>query len=353
MTDDLPRRLQSVVERAGDDVDGVVVRVEQPAREISWSASCGEIGEATPFFVASTTKLYTAAIIRRLVERSVLSIDDRLIDRIPPGEVDGLHVHRGVEHTASITLRHLLAHTSGLADYFSRRKPQRGELSLDKQLRSNRDVSWNAHDAVRWARDDGARFAPGQGRRAFYSDTNYQLLGRVIEHATSTSYNEALEHEVIQPLGLNDTWLYAEPADQRPLTLRHLRQPLRIPNAMVSFGPDGGIVATSADLMRFLVAFHTGELFDPAVDALGGEYRRALFPLQAGVGHMRFRLPRAMWLRGAPPDLRGHSGLSGAFAFVDVDSGIYLAGTVNDIAQPSRSFKLMLQLVREVRASTR
>ena len=119
---------------------------------------------------------------------------------------------------------------------------------------------------------------------------------------------------------------------------------------MVSFGPDGGVVATAADLMAFLRAFHTGVLFDD-LDPFSGEYRRVFFPLQAGVGHLRFRLPRAMWLRGTPPDLRGHSGLSGAFAFVDVDSGTYLAGTVNDIAQPSRSFKLMLQLVREVNAS--
>lgn len=352
MTDELSRRLQRVVEQAADGVAGIVVRVEQPSREVSWTGSYGEISEATPFFIASTTKLYTAAIVRRLVDRSVLSINDRLVDRVAPGEVDGLHVHRGVDHTATITLRHLLAHTSGLPDYFSGRKQRRGEPSLDTQLRSNVDVSWNVNDAVRWARDDGALFAPGRGRRAFYSDTNYQLLGRVIEHATSTSYDDALEHEVIEPLGLNDTWLYIDPADQRPLALRHGRQQLRIPNAMVSFGPDGGIVATSADLMRFLISFHTGELFDPAVDPLGGEYRRAFFPLQAGVGHMRFRLPRAMWLRGNPPDLRGHSGLSGAFAFVDVDSGTYLAGTVNDIAQPSRSFKLMLNLVREFNAST-
>lgn len=351
MTEELSRRLERVVERAAAGVDDVVVRLEQPARDISWSASCGEIGEATPFFVASTTKLYTAAIVRRLVERSELSLDDRLIDRVAPGEVDGLHVHRGVDHTASITLRHLLAHTSGVPDYFSGRKQRRGEPSLDKQLRGNVDVSWNVSDAVRWARNDGARFAPGHGRLAFYSDTNYQLLGRVIEHATSTIYNEALEREVIQPLGLTDTWLYIDPADQRPLALRHARQQIHIPNAMVSFGPDGGIVATSADLMRFLAAIHTGELFETAGEPFSGPYRRVFFPLQAGLGHMRFRLPRAMWLRGTPPDLRGHSGLSGAFAFVDVDSGTYLAGTVNDIAQPSRSFKLMLNLVREINAS--
>lgn len=350
MTDELSRRLQCVVERSAEGVDGIVVRVEQPGREFSWSTSCGAITDATPFFIASTTKLYTTAIIRRLIDRSVLSIDDRLIDRVAPGEVDGLHVLRGTDHTSSITLRHLLAHTSGLPDYFSGRSPRRGEPSLEKRVRGHVDVSWNSHDVVQWTRDRGGVFAPGRGRRARYSDTNFQLLGRVIEHATSTSYRQALENEVIGPLGLNDTWLYVDPADRRPLALRDGRRELCIPNAMVSFGPDGGVVATAADLMAFLRAFHTGVLFDD-LDPFSGEYRRVFFPLQAGVGHLRFRLPRAMWLRGTPPDLRGHSGLSGAFAFVDVDSGTYLAGTVNDIAQPSRSFKLMLQLVREVNAS--
>ena len=350
MNADLFQRLERVVERAADGVDGVVVGLEQPSRGISWSASRGDVTEATPFFVASTTKLYTAAIIHRLVERSVLSMNDRLVDRVAPGEVDGLHVHRGVDHTPSITLRHLLAHTSGLADYFSGRNPRRGEQSLAKRVRKH-DESWNVQDVVRWSRDRGAVFAPGRGRRALYSDTNFQLLGRVIEHATSTSYNEAVENEVIEPLGLADTWLYVDPADQRPLALRDNRRRLSIPNAMVSFGPDGGIVSTSADLIRFLLAFHTGGLFDAAVGPLSGEYRRVFFPLQAGVGHLRFRLPRAMWLRGTPPDLRGHSGLSGAFAFVDIDSGTYLAGTVNDLAKPSRSFKLMINLIREINAS--
>lgn len=350
MTDELSRRLERVTERTAAGVDGIAVRIERPGRGFSWSTSRGDITEATPFFVASTTKLYTTAIIRRLVDRSLLAIEDRLVDRLPPGEVDRLHVHRGVDHTPSITLRHLLSHTSGLPDYFSGRSPTRGEPSLDKQVRQRSDVSWNAHDAVRWARERGPVFVPGHGRRALYSDTNFQLLGRVIEHATSTSYHEALRTEVIEPLGLSDTWLYVDPADQRPLALRDGRQKLDIPKAMVSFGPDGGIVATSADLMRFLLAFNTGELFDTDVDPLSGEYCRVFFPLQAGLGHLRFRLPRAMWLRGTPPDLRGHSGLSGAFAFVDVDSGTYLAGTVNDLAQPSRSFKFMLGLVREINA---
>ena len=180
MTDEFSRRLQRVIQRAAEGVDGIVVRVERPGREFSWSASCGEIGE-----------------------------------------VYGLHVHRGVDHTAAISLRHLLAHTSALPDDFSGRKQQRGEPALDKQLRSKVDGAWNASDAVRWARDDGALFAPGQGRSAFYSDTNHQLLGRAIEHATSTRYDDALEHGDVRALperlghaGIGTTQVAIQPDDQ-------------------------------------------------------------------------------------------------------------------------------------------
>jgi len=149
MTHDLSRRLQRVL----DDAAGIVVRIEQPSRGISWSASSGNVTDATPFFIASTTKPYTTAIIRRLVDSStrravgVVGVD-RLVDRVAPGEVDGLHVHRGVDRTASITVRHLLAHTSGLVDYFSGRNPRRGQPSLEKQLRRHIDVSWTSQDVV-------------------------------------------------------------------------------------------------------------------------------------------------------------------------------------------------------------
>lgn len=345
----LEARLQRTLEAAvrGSDITGAVVRVERGDDTLAWTGSAGEIEPDRPFFIASTTKLYTTAIVLRLVERGALALDDRLVDRVDRALVSGLHVHRGTDHTDRITVRHLLAHTSGLPDYFAGRDGS--GTSLERRLRQGLDTAWTAEDAIRIARRLAPAFPPGQPGRALYSDTNFQLLGRIIEEATGHSYAEALRIEVIEPLGLASTWLYADPADGRPVPLRDGGRPLHIPLAMTSFGPDGGIVATAADLMRFLRAFFEGRLFDRAILADLAVYHRIFFPLQYGVGFARFQWPRVFSPLAAQPELLGHSGLSGAFAFWAPARAAYLAGTVNNLARPDRSFRLMLKLLGDVR----
>ena len=340
----LDDRLQEVLERAAKDreLEGIVVAVEDE-RGLTWTGSTGNLTASTPFFIASVTKLYTAAIVHRLQERGHLSYDDRLVDRVKPSLVDGLHVHRGTDHTGEITLRHLLAHTSGLPDYFL---GQRADgPSLEKAIRAGHDVAWTLDDVLGWARDIGPKFRPGQPGKALYSDTNYQLLGRVIEEATGRSYADALHAEVIGPLGLERTWLYGDPGDDRPVPLRDGRAQADLPKAMTSFGPDGGIVSDSSDLMRFMRAFFGGQLFDRrALDQMM-TFNRIMYPLESGVGLMRFRVPRIFSPFRRQPALIGHSGLSGAFAFTAPERGVSLAGTVNNIAKPGRSFRLMLRLL--------
>jgi CubicO group peptidase (beta-lactamase class C family) len=119
---------------------------------------------------------------------------------------------------------------------------------------------------------------------------------------------------------------------------------------MTSFGPDGGIASTADELLRVLRAFFEGGLFDRAVLPSLATYHRVFFPLEAGVGHLRLRLPRLLSPFRAQPELVGHSGLSGAFAFLAPARGTYLAGSVNNIASPSRSFRLMFALLEAVRA---
>ena len=196
----------------------------------------------------------------------------------------------------------------------------------------------------KWVR----RSPPGTGS-ALYSDTNFQLLGRLIEEATGVSYAESLRIEIIEPLGVEGTWLYVDPADTRPAPLRDRKNRLDIPKAMTSFGPDGGIVATVGDLMTFLRGFFEGRLFDPSIIPQLQRYNRIFFPLEYGVGFARFRLPRIFSPWAPSPELIGHSGLSGAFAFFAPERNTYLAGTVNNLARPSRSFRLMLRLLQTLR----
>jgi D-alanyl-D-alanine carboxypeptidase len=341
--------LQRVINRVGEepDIAGLVVRVESEDKTLAWEGSVGELDPERPFFVASTTKLYTTAIVLRLSERGCLNLDDRLVDLVDPDLVSGIHVFRGIDHTDQITVRHLMAQTSGLADYFGGRR--RGGKTLEHTLRSGSDVGWTLHDVLGAAREMGPAFLPGAPGRALYSDTNFQLLGRVIEEATGVNFADSLRGEIIDPLGLDHTWLYTDPADDRALPLRDGRHRLDIPKAMASTGPDGGLVATVGDLMGFLRGFFEGRLFDPAIIPQLRRYNRIFFPLQYGIGFVRFRLPRIFSPWAPPPELIGHSGLSGAFAFFAPERRMYLAGTVNNLARPSRPFRLMLRLLQRLR----
>lgn len=346
MSDQIGDRLQALVDKTGRDPDlaGLVVRIERQDDGFAWTGSVGELDPTTRFFIASTTKLYTTAIMLRLAERRSLGLEDRLVDHGGTEWVQGLHVMEGIDYTDRITLRQLLAHTSGLPDYFLGKR--QGAPSLEKSIRSGVDSTWTLEDVVDMARELGPVFPPGTPGKARYADTNFQLLGRVIEHVTGLTFANALRAEILEPLRLEHTWLYTDPADIRPLSLRDRSRQLHIPMAMASFGPDGGLVTPVGDLMRFLRGFFEGGLFDPAVLDTLKTYNRIFFPLQYGVGFARLKLPRALSPFAAQPELLGHSGLSGAFAFLAPEQGIYLAGTVNNIAKPGRSFRLMLRLLQ-------
>lgn len=339
-------RLQAALDRAARDrqLVGIVAAVERPATGLVWTGAHGECRADTSFFIASTTKLHTTAIVLRLVERGALRLDDRLIDVLGDSSVaaalSGLHTLHGVDHTPEITVRHLLSHTSGLADYFQGRCPDGSRL--DRDITSGHDRRWTPVETIDLARRIGPAFPPGHRRKALYSDTNFQLLGLVIAEVTHQTYADALRTEIVSPLGLSHTYLYVDPHDTRPLPLRHGDHVLSVPLAMSSFGPDGGIVSTAGDLMTFVRAFFEGGLFDRSTIERLSDFRRIFFPLQYGVGFARFALPTA--LGGAP--MIGHSGLSGAVAFYAPGPGVFVTGTVNNIARPSRSFRLVQRLIR-------
>lgn len=335
--------LRNVLDRfvRDDELTATSVALESVDGRVNWSAATGDATTSTPFFIASTTKLYTTAIIMRLRQRGQLSLGDRVVDLIPG--LPPLHVRAGVDSTAEITVTHLLTHTSGLPDYFS---GKRSGPNLETLVREHGDRSWTFDDVLGWSAVMKPPFAPGTGRKASYSDTNFQLLGRIIEVLCDCSYGEALESEIFEPLGLANTWLYTDPDDDRPLPLRDGRSQLEIPKAMTSFGPDGGIVADSADLMTFVRGFFEAKLFDAAdLDLMQRDFRRIMFPIKAGTGLLRFQTPRIMTPFGPPADFVGHSGLSGAFAYLAPRSGIYFAGTVNNIGKPRRPYQLMIRLL--------
>jgi len=322
---------------------GTVVSVTKGSD--TWVGSAGNLIPKSPFFIASTTKLYITAIIFQLRAEGRLQLSDPISNYLSETVLNGLHIYKGVDYSREITIEHLLAHTSGIPDYFQGKK-QNGK-SLLSELSGGQDQAWTFEEAIALSKTMKPHFRPGTKKKAAYSDTNFQLLGKIITHILNDKLHHIIKERICIPLGLNKTYVYLNPTDQSPVNIYYGSAPLSIPKAMSSFGADGGIVSTAEESAIFLKAFVNGTLF-PTSDLIEmqKEWNNIFFPLQYGVGIMKFKLPAIFSPFKKSPVLIGHSGLSGAFSFYCPEKNIFLSGTVNQLKNPENSYKLMLKLIQ-------
>lgn len=340
----LEQKLQTTLQKTVDNktIFGVTFQVEKGDGSFTFAGSAGNLQNDSQYFIASTTKLYTTAIILKLAAQNALQLDAPITQYLPGEITHGLLIRKGTDYGPQLTTRQLLSHTSGLPDYFQQKKAS--GKSLLEEITSGIDQAWSFEQAIAEAKKMPPAFLPGEKGKALYSDTNYQLLGRIIETVSGLSYASALEQWIFSPLGLQKTYLYANQADTRPAPLYYKNKPLPIPLAMISFGSDGGIVSTAAESMTFLKAFFRGQFFPAAYFNEMKRWNRIFFPLEYGMGLSRFALPRIFSPFQPLPDFLGHSGLSGAVAFYAPAKDLFITGTVNQVAAPDRSFRLMLEL---------
>lgn len=312
-----------------------------------WLGAAGNLSSDQPYFIASTTKLFTTALIMRLQAAGKLQLNDKISGFLPAAVLNGLHLYQGKEHAGNITIAHLLAHRSGLPDYFQGKGPS--GKSIEDELMAGHDQGWTFEQAIACSKTMKPLFAPGAKGKAHYSDTNFQLLGRIIELVSGQSYAVYCEQQLLALLGLKSTYLYQNTRDTVPKVLYYKNKELHIPKAMASFGPDGSMVSTSADMLVFIEAFFTGKLFPAAYLADLQAWNRIFFPMQSGIGIHLFKLPWLLNPTGAVPSFIGHSGLSGALAYYSPQHKLYIAGTVNQVAHPDLSFRTMIKLVQRVK----
>lgn len=337
-----PARLQSILDRAVDNERIFGTSFCIYTAQDAWTGASGELKPQTPFFLASVTKLFITAIIQQLRAQQKLTLDDRIRTHLGDDIVRGLVVRDGTDYYNSVSIKNLLAHTSGIPDYFQQ-KGNDGQ-SLEDALMRGIDQSWSMESILKRTRSYAAPFAPNTPKRAYYSDTNFQLLGTIIERVTKRSLDEVLRERILDPLRLEHTYMYTNPADTRPLPFRYKDQPLHIPHAMASFTADGGMVSTASDLMTFLRAFFSGKFFPVTYIPQMYVWNDIFPPLQSGIGIHRFALPWYMNPFAAVPEFIGHSGLSGTVAFFAPRRNIFVTGTVNQVAYPDAAFRLMIKL---------
>jgi D-alanyl-D-alanine carboxypeptidase len=330
---------------ARSDTNGVRFALNSPSR--GWNWEWPSPGSIEQYFIASTTKLYVTTLVMQLRSEGLLDLDAPAATYLDPSVMAGIHILRGIDSSDRISIRELLSHTSGIADYFEQRRRD-GSTQIGDALR--RDFAWTFDDVLRITKEDLApRFAPSAPGKASYSDTNYQLLGAVIEALTGSSYEQALRQRVLLPLGLEGTYPFTTETIDRydsVAAMLYGAERVSIPRAMASVRADGGIVSTALDGIEFLKAFMSGRLF-PAeyLEEMQQQWNRVFPPLEYGVGVMRFALPRYYTLFTKVPAMIGHSGASGAVLFHVPELDLYVSGTVNQIKKRSLSYNLMTRLV--------
>lgn len=333
----LNHQLQSLLDRecSKPHSHGALLHVQSGEGAVNFKGSAGAATPDIHFPIASITKMFTATIIMQLVAQGRLDLNQNVQALLPDVDLSRLHVVRGEDYGGRLTIRHLLDQTSGLADYYE------GDLAHD--LKAGRDRRYNLGEVLQMTRALPARTAPGAGR-SYYSDTNYQLLGAVIERVTDQSYDQVLQAQICAPLGLARTAVLSD--TDVGLPVYHRDKPLIIPQILTSMAADGGIISTLDEMMIFLRAFMQNQLFPPQMGAHMRQWSRLFFPMHYGFGLMRIKLPLWLTLFRPTPELIGHSGASGSFAYYAPGPDIYLVGTFNQTDAPRRPIGFMFQVLR-------
>lgn len=207
--------------------------VARPGRGL-WSQTIGAEPGAR-FHAASIGKSMTAAVILQLVEEGRLTLDDTLDTWFAD-----------LPNAALVTIDHLLSNRSG---YFLQREEPQGPTSGD-------DITPEA--TFKRLHSGGVLFCPGTNWA--YSNVGYMLLGRIIEMVDGQSFEAALTHRLLEPLGLRDTLvLTPETADPRLVDGHDGGAPVDGPRPGQGFAA-APVATTAEDLVRWWRALLTGEV---------------------------------------------------------------------------------------------
>ncbi|MFO7826116.1 MAG: serine hydrolase domain-containing protein [Cyclobacterium sp.] len=327
-----------------EKLQGIILSLFREKKDpLSWTGAVGNLSIGQPYFITSVAKLHLLALILKLKVRGKVNLDDPLSQFLEEEAYQGLCIIQGQDFTPKITIRHLLSHLSGLPDYFQ--FSFSGGKSLREDLFSGKDQSWKSNDWLKAIKKLKPPFKPGEGRRVFYADSNFQLLGKIVQKITHQSLEEALTTFQLQPLSMNETYVYKDVYDRTPVPFYFQERALEIPLAMSSFGPVGGMVSTSKDSMTFLKAFFHGQLFPLAELDTIQDWKPMIKHLSYGLGITRFERPRYTLPFRKSPEIIGHTGLSGAFALYVPERKLFLTGTVNQSKDPYLPYKLASRII--------
>lgn len=216
----------------------------------------------TKFYIGSITKTFTAAAIMKLREEGRLSLHDPITKFLPDYPADP---------GDRITIEELLTHTSGLPNYTDH-----------PEVIFKRDQPMTPAELIDFFKDRPLEFEPGTGFD--YSNSNYVLLGEIIEAASGQSYEAYLHHEILKPLGMLDSGYgrreagHPQRADGYTLGYDH-DYVEAVPIHLSVLYAAGALYSTAEDLLKWDQGLYTTTILSPeSID-------RMLTPHAGGYGY--------------------------------------------------------------------
>jgi len=272
---------QALVVGAAMGIPGISVAIGI-GDSIAWAGTTGfnDVLRRIPvhvndrFGVGSITKTFVATVILQLVEEGKLDLD-----KTPQDYLD-LKIIREVPNTDTATLRHLLNHQSGIPTW----EFQKDWIRKGRGDQMKLGYVWGKAETLEYCTGDILPATNQPGQRYSYSNTNYTILGLIIEAVTGNKAAAEIRSRLLEPLGLKNTFLesfedipggyvhhyhYATPDFQEVAGVHRgfsEVRPYLVESTAGNLSPEwtaGGIVTSASDLVRWAQALRDGEMLTP------------------------------------------------------------------------------------------
>ncbi|MBW4513508.1 MAG: beta-lactamase family protein [Scytonematopsis contorta HA4267-MV1] len=297
-------KLQSVLDEAVNKQQspGAVLYISTPDGTWAGASGVSNLARKTPmkptdgFSIASTSKTFVAVVVLQLAAEGKLNLDRPIAKYLSES------ISSSIPNSKNITVRQLLNHTSGVAEYLNTDAFKKATASR------GRSKPWTAKEAIKYMYGVKPKALPGE--RFAYTDTNYILLELIVEQITKGTLAEAIRNRILEPLSLKNTFTELHEPTKGDVATGYSRpnkngkrNSFEDVNDGNGLG-DGGLVSTGEDLGKFMQAlFGDKTLLPPNMMA-----EMLKFPdrdYAYGLGVERIKTPFGMAL--------GHSGIAYGF----------------------------------------
>ena len=296
-----------------------------------------------PCHLASVGKLFTATVTAILHEKNLLDFNHPIGKYLDAGLMNGLHVYKGNDYSGQITIRHLLMQTSGLNDVF---------YKLYRKMTEDPSFSITPREAVIWGKENLTPVAV-PGKKHFYTDTNYYLLGLIVENITGKPFHEVMHQFVFEPLDMQYAWMWGfskpkvEP-EYPPAKLFIKGVDLFSVNGLHQIDYAGGsVIAPLNDFLKFMKAL-TGEKLIKK-ETLN---RMIEDDINMGFPTVGFNYGYSIWKFKIVPVIMpekynswGCVGATGALMFYHPKTESHIIGTFNDFSYRGKALQFMARKV--------